>query len=337
MEQRAVEGGGMVATGNATVGTMLAQFRAAKAVQPRLSGPARDSYRYHAQAVEATIGKVSLRLLDRSDIEAHVAARLGEGRSPATIRGEIATLRIALGFATAAGLRAGTTRGDRELCGSLELHDPAEKRWIHREEVPVLLAAVDAAPDTRLRVAVRLALLAGLRDREVLTRQWQDVDWEGRLLRVGPKAGSQVGGRAWRTKSRKTRFVPLDVDLVAALRDRWQAQGRPRQGWIVPRMDGEYRLGRGWLNRGVRAACAAAGIPAVTAHGLRHSFAALALESNVSLFDVSRILGHHSIEFTNQQYGHIAERQMTAASDRLREHLGPATKAPGATRHNEEA
>ena len=322
MQRTSTDASATPAPGTWTVGAMLQAFRASKAIQPRLSEPSRAAYRYHAQAVERTIGSVPLRMLSRVDIETHVAARLAEGRSPATIRDEIACLRIALGHATAAGWRTGTTRGDRELCGGLELHDPDEKRWLHREEVPTLLAAVDSDPEKRLAAAVRLALLAGLRDREVLTRQWSDVDWEGRLLRVGPKAGSEVGGRAYRTKNRKTRFVPIDTDLLASLRTLWQALGRPRQGWIVPRQDGEYRLSRGWLNRGVRAACGRAGIPPVTAHGLRHSWAALALEAGVSLFDVSRILGHHSVDFTARQYGHIAERQMVRASDKVREHLG---------------
>ena len=304
------------------MGTMLQAFRASKATQPRLSAQARAAYRYHAQAVERTLGDVPLRTLVRADIEVHVAARLTESRSPATIRDEIACLRIALGYATAQGWRTGTTRGDRELCGGLELHDPAEKRWLHREEVPALLAAIDTEPNVSLGVAARLALLAGLRDREILTRQWKDIDWEGRLLRVGPKAGSEVGGPAWRTKSRKTRFVPIDTDLLASLRTLWQGLGSPRHGWIVPRQDGEYRLSRGWLNRGVQAACKRAGIAAVTAHGLRHSWAALALEAGVSLFDVSRILGHHSVDFTARQYGHIAERQMVRASDLVRAHLG---------------
>ena len=56
-------------------------------------------------------------------------------------------------------------------------------------------------------------------------------------------------------------------------------------------------------------------------HGLRHSFASLALEAEVPLLEVSRILGHQSPEFTARQYAHVCERRLVASADRLGEYL----------------
>jgi len=67
----------------------------------------------------------------------------------------------------------------------------------------------------------------------------------------------------------------------------------------------------------LNAACDAAGIRRVSFHGLRHSFASLSLQSGASLFEVSKMLGHQSTEFTARVYGHVDNRQLTRAVDTL--------------------
>jgi integrase len=199
----------------------------------------------------------------------------------------------------------------------------------------VLLAAIDVdedgiVRDPRFGIAVRLALFAGLRAGEVVTRQWKDVDWQGGLLTVGPKTGK---GWSWRTKNGKTRLVPMSTDLRAALRAWWVRSGQPDgEGWLVPTTEGERRKDLSWLNEALHRVCAGPRPrkgrkrvpvldPPVTFHGLRHSFASLALEAGVPLLEVSRILGHHSPEFTARQYAHVAERRLVAGAERLGEYL----------------
>jgi integrase len=59
-------------------------------------------------------------------------------------------------------------------------------------------------------------------------------------------------------------------------------------------------------------ACAAAGIGKCRLHDLRHTAGSLWLAAGVSLFNVSRYLGHSSVDFTARRYGHVLE---TSARD----------------------
>jgi integrase len=235
--------------------------------------------------------------------------------------------------------KRGWWHGDLDrLFDGVELEEPAPKRWLRRHEVPVLLAAVDADEDGVVRdpgfaVAVRLALLAGLRAGEVLTRQWSDVDWDGSLLTIGPKAGL---GWSWRPKNGRPRRVPLSAELRLVLKRWWMRQGRPGpEGWIVPTLEGERRRSGSWLGHRLQAVCAGKAPeggervpvldPPVSFHGLRHSHASLALEAGVSMDEISEVLGHHSTEFTRRQYAHIDDRRLVGSADRLSAFLGAVT------------
>lgn len=54
----------------------------------------------------------------------------------------------------------------------------------------------------------------------------------------------------------------------------------------------------------------------------------LALEAGVPLVTVSRILGHHSPEFTATQYIHVSERGLVTAADTLQSYLQQAAIRP---------
>lgn len=72
-----------------------------------------------------------------------------------------------------------------------------------------------------------------------------------------------------------------------------------------------------WFRKQFRAAAAAAGLPGFRAHDLRHVFASVALSSGVPVTDVSRWLGHQSIETTYQVYSHFIPDSWNQARDVL--------------------
>jgi integrase len=53
------------------------------------------------------------------------------------------------------------------------------------------------------------------------------------------------------------------------------------------------------------AAVAAVDVPRITLHGLRHTWASLALQAGVSPKVVSERLGHASVSFTLDVYSHV--------------------------------
>jgi len=63
--------------------------------------------------------------------------------------------------------------------------------------------------------------------------------------------------------------------------------------------------------------CEAAGLQDITPHSLRHTFASLSLINGVSMFEVSRLLGHSSIRTTEQHYSHVTNERLAQASQRF--------------------
>ena len=92
----------------------------------------------------------------------------------------------------------------------------------------------------------------------------------------------------------------------------WEEQHRRRladprfnpDGFVLVHADGQPYAPdyvSGWFTRFVRAH----GLPYLTLHGLRHSFASAANELHIPLFKISKALGHSNTSVTSQVYTHL--------------------------------
>lgn len=59
-------------------------------------------------------------------------------------------------------------------------------------------------------------------------------------------------------------------------------------------------------------------------HGLRHTFATLAIQQGVDIKTVSGILGHYSAGFTLDTYAHVTQEMRKDAADRMGEFIAQA-------------
>lgn len=100
-------------------------------------------------------------------------------------------------------------------------------------------------------------------------------------------------------KSGRARWVDVTPAVASMLRRRDAAA---TVDWLFARPDG-----RAWTRtqaaRRVAEAAEQAGLPRVTPHHLRHSFATLLKELGVPLAYIQAQLGHASIDITNDLYG----------------------------------
>lgn len=186
-----------------------------------------------------------------------------------------------------------------------------DKVILDREAVGRLIDAADGP----LRALYVLAVTVGMRQGELLALRWADVnlaagtlavkstaarDWDGRVTIQAPKTAS--GFRSFavpRVALDALAATPRSLDgLVFA---------HPRRGGIMagPNMSRDY----------FRPTLAAAGLPPMPFHDLRHTAATHMLRAQVPAHVVSRILGHSSVAVTLKLYGHATDEMRLDAAD----------------------
>jgi integrase len=199
------------------------------------------------------------------------------------------------------------------------------------------LALLHGLRDTSLAAPVHLTLLTGLRRGELLAMQWDDVDLERRVLNVR-RSLEQTESRKWAFKDTKTlgsrRPVPLTAEAIDVLKAHRAEQNRVRlktagsyngQRMVFPNPATGDVWDPGKFSEAFRRAAKRlkAG---VTFHGLRHSFATIALRARVPMKLVSDILGHTTTAITQDLYTHVLDDMQHDAADRVGEAFAAARR-----------
>lgn len=152
-----------------------------------------------------------------------------------------------------------------------------------------------AACDERDRLILATALYSGLRIGELAALTWSD--FEGNGLRVRRTYGKGEFSEPKSENSRRFVYIPdfLSEDLEAV-------RG---EGLMFPREDGKplesWDIGRGILYPAMKKAR----IKQVRPHDLRHTYASWMIAAGVDLKFISAQLGHSTLAFTMDIYGHL--------------------------------
>lgn len=199
------------------------------------------------------------------------------------------------------------------------------------------VALLSGLRDTSLAAPVHFTLLTGVRRGELLGLKWSDVDIARRVA-VIQRSLEQIrpGVNAFKdTKTKKSRRqVPLTDEAIDILR-----KHRAEQSAIKLSTGGTYNpadmvfpepaTGLAWdparFSGMFYRAAHRVGIP-ITFHGLRHSFATIALRARVPMKLVSDILGHTTMAVTADLYTHVLEDMQHEAADRVGEALSIARR-----------
>ena len=163
-------------------------------------------------------------------------------------------------------------------------------------------------PGKRERDRLLLALFAyaGVRRSELLGLDWEDVDFERRLLRVR------------RAKGGRARVVPIDPALVALFVEHLAARDGIAQGPLFLGVRGR-RLSQTIMTQTFLRYARAAGVTGrkrVTPHTLRHVFASELLHAGANLRQIQELLGHKHLDST-QRYTRVTAHELRGAVKRL--------------------
>lgn len=165
-------------------------------------------------------------------------------------------------------------------------HTTNPPQFYTKDEMEALLKAAKA-DNLETYKLVCIGLYAGLRIKEMMFLEWKDFDFPGSLLTVVNKDG-------FKTKSRKFRVIPIARALAEALRPLVKSGYclyKDRDRTFDPKKH-LYRVQK------------AAGVKVTGPHILRHTFASRLVQEGVSIYKVSKWLGHSSVRVT-EIYAHL--------------------------------
>jgi integrase len=186
---------------------------------------------------------------------------------------------------------------------------------------------------------ILLGLRFGLRHGEILGLRLSDIDLTTGVLTVNQAVNQsyrRAGEGAWvsatvigtpktRASNRTIQIGVQDIEIIdAAIAHRDQLRAQAGTEWVehdllLPSAAGTPVNQSNSLKR-AKKIFAEAGVPPITIHRLRHSFATLALEHNSNVEEVQQALGHTSIRTTKDIYASSVPKiaaRATATMDRI--------------------
>lgn len=173
--------------------------------------------------------------------------------------------------------------------------------FLTKQEVEALLRALTPA----FRPMIYTYLKTGLRRNELVFLEWNDINFEKKLIRV-------INKQAHPTKSYRERHIPMDDKLTSLLLSLPRAKNNP---YVFTTQQNTQRKNN--LVAKLKKAAKRAGIQKnVTVHSLRHSFASNLVMAGVDLATVKELLGHADIH-TTMRYAHLAPDHLQEAVTKL--------------------
>lgn len=211
----------------------------------------------------------------------------------------------------------------RNVCAVIERpgSDKAEMKCLDERQGLALLKATER---DRLHAMYVMALYCGLRQGELYGLRRDDLELEtdrgsvmvrrtlielGGKFTVGPPK-SKSGTR--RVKFGATVAKALHAHLAQSMRD-----GHIGSQYLFCDRNGGPLRRQNVLRRSFRPALAAAKLPAIRFHDLRHTCATVALLRGVNVKTVSSMLGHSKISVTLDLYAHVLDCMTDDAADRM--------------------
>jgi integrase len=188
-----------------------------------------------------------------------------------------------------------------------------------------LRAFVEHDPDDRLQPLWTLAATTGARRGELLGLAWSNVDLEtGRMTITRTHVVVDGEPRVSEPKTRTSRrTLTLDPATVAVLCHHRARQLRERLELGVRDVELVFTGADGkpldprFVSRAFKQRARYAGLPALSFHGLRHSFAAAAISAGESYKVVQERLGHSSPTVTLGIYSHVTAETEEQAAHRI--------------------
>lgn len=301
-------------------------------------------YDEHLHKIMRELGTKQLQDLTPQDLEAYYARclkeepgqRRGSLISPTTIHARHVVLKMALDKAVELGL---LVKNPARLARPPRRAKP-QTFVLDESQCALLLAATESAPSG---LQIRLALMSGAREGEILGLRWSDIDFVGSGIHIcHPLAEHRrKNSDHWyyfkdHPKSGKRRFVDLDADTLERLEAHRREQLKQRLA-VGTAYDKELDLvfatplgapiRPSSVSAHFRSLARSLGFDTMRYHDTRHTHATLLLKAGVPPHVVSERLGHSTVAFTLDRYAWVLPGQQREAAEGFAARLSAASSS----------
>ena len=238
-------------------------------------------YQDRLKAVFKVIRRETLITKLKPQIRLYVSERRGAVDN-GTVNKELKTLKRLMSFAVEQGYLEYNPLTGLKYLPENKAEKIKKRRIYEKEQVRKFL---EHTPHER-RAMFLLFFGMGLRKSEVYNLKWEDINFESRRLYVVGKGGKL-----------RTLFIPPKI--LQALRHHPKKAGSE---YVFPGRDGGPTKS---LTNSARKIMKEAGLPRISLHEMRHSFASNMLMEGVDMKSVQETLGHSQISITFDTYSHL--------------------------------
>jgi integrase len=296
------------AQGSWTIGRLWEEYKANK---PNFKGIATDDNRFKnyltpfakltpEEVTTQTVDSLRLRLLD-------------SGKKAGTTKNILELLRRIINFGVKKGLSP--WQDPSRLHFEMPKLNNTKTEMLTEEERKRFIVAAKGAANRKAGLLMLMAYYTGMRRSELFRLKWWHIDQENGFINI-------VGENQEGAKSNRDERIPLNQpvrDLLREIRDNGSE-------YVFPGKDGLSRLTD--INKQVNAIKKEAGLPKDfrPLHGLRHTFASVAVSNGVPLSHVQKLLTHKDPTLT-QRYAHLEDQALKNAASMVGNFLNAAALA----------
>ncbi|WP_423716820.1 tyrosine-type recombinase/integrase [Lactiplantibacillus pentosus] len=173
---------------------------------------------------------------------------------------------------------------------------------------------------------VLTSLVSGARYSEVAGLTWSDIDYKNKTIRIDKTLDYKGDMGFLPTKTRSSnRVITVPDYLIKILgtlhQDQVSAGVKNNMHLIFVGKNSSSVPSNNSVNKFLRTAHDRLGIKHITFHGLRHTHASYLLYKNVSIYVISKRLGHSDVGITQRVYTHVIDELQHEQSDLINEAL----------------
>ena len=235
---------------------------------------------------------------------------LKSGKKAGTTKNVLELLRRVINFSVKKGLCA--WQDPSRLHFEMPKLNNVKTEMLTKEERARFIEAAKAAPNRKAGQLMLMAYYTGMRRNELFGLKWAHIDLEHGFINI-------VGEKQEGAKSNRDKRIPLSPPVRELLAE----VGDNGNEYVFPGKDGRSRMID--MNKQVNAIKAAAGLPKDfrPLHGLRHTFASVAVSNGVPLSHVQKLLTHKDPTLT-QRYAHLEDEALKRAAEAVSNFLEPS-------------